>query len=81
MVVLVFPAMVAVAGAKEPPIAGSAAISVLKQHIVKDPIFEAPPFRSEELFAAAIRTTWDLSLRSGFVHGEILCWGQPCYNG
>jgi hypothetical protein len=81
VVVLVFPVMMAVAGAKKPPITGRAAISVLKQHIVKDPIHEAPSSRSEELFAAAIGTTWDLSLRSGFAHGEILCWGRLCYNG
>jgi hypothetical protein len=79
--VLVFSVMTTVAGAKEPRIAGRAAIRVLKQHIVNEPIFEAASFRSEELFAAAIGTTRDLSLRSGFVHGEILCWEPVCYNG
>ncbi len=68
--VLVFPVMMAVAGAKEPPVAVRAAIRVLKQHMVKEPIFEAASSRSEELFAAAIGTTGDLSLRSGVVHGE-----------
>jgi hypothetical protein len=81
VVVLVFPGMMAVAGAKEPPIAVRAAIRVLKQHMVKEPIFEAASFRSEELFAAAIGTTRDLGLGSGFVHGKILCWGRLCYNG
>jgi hypothetical protein len=81
VVALVFSMMMAEAGVKEPPIAGRAAIRVLKQHMVKEPIFEAASSRSEELFAAAIGTTRDLSLRSGFVHGEILRWGRPCYNG
>ena len=81
MVVLVFPVVMAVAGAKEPPIADRAAIRVLKQHIVKEPIFEAASSRSDELSAAAIGTTRDLSLRSGFVHGKIPCWGRLCYNG
>jgi len=81
VVVLVFSVMMAVVGAKEPPIAGRAAIRVLKQYMVKEPIFEAASSRSEELFSAAIGTTRDLSLRSGFVHGEILCWGRLCYNG
>ena len=35
MVVLVFPLMMAVAGAKEPAVAVRAAIRVLKQHMVK----------------------------------------------
>jgi hypothetical protein len=41
VVVLVFPVRMAVAGAKEPLIAVRAAIRVLKQHMVKEPIFEA----------------------------------------
>ncbi len=77
MVVLVFPVMMAVSGAKEPPIAGQAAIRILKQHMVKDPILEAAPSRSKELFAAAIRTPTDLNVRNGFVHGKILCRERP----
>jgi hypothetical protein len=71
------PAMMGAAGKKEPPIAVSAAIRVLKQHMVKEPIFEAASFRSEELFAAAIGTTRDLSLGSGFVHRKIPLLGTP----
>jgi hypothetical protein len=57
VVVQVLPVMMmTVASAKKPPIAGRTAISVLKQHMVKHPIFEAPNSRSEELFAAAIGT-------------------------
>ncbi len=78
-VVLMFCVMMAVAGAKEPQIAGRAAIRVLKQHMVKEPIFEAASSRSKELFTAAIGTTRDLSLRSGFVHGKTLCWGPLFY--
>jgi hypothetical protein len=70
VVMPMFSVMMAEASAKKPQIAGRAAIGVLKQHIVKEPIFEAAPSRSEELLAAAIGTTGDLSLRSGFVHGE-----------
>jgi len=81
MVVLVFPVMMAVPGAKEPPIAVRAAIWVLKQHVVKEPIFEAAPFRPEELFATAIGATRDLGLGSGFVHRKILCWGRLYYRG
>jgi hypothetical protein len=79
VVVLMFSVMMAVAGAKEPQIAGRAAIRVLKQHMVKEPIFEAASSRSKELFAAAIGTTRDLSLRSRFVHGKTLCWGRLFY--
>ena len=57
MVVLVFSLMMAVVGAKESQIAGRAAIRVLKQHMVKEPRFEAAPSRSKELFAATIGTT------------------------
>src|SRR5712691_4902229 len=40
VVVLAFPVMMAVSGAKEPPIAVQAAIRILKQHMVKEPILE-----------------------------------------
>jgi hypothetical protein len=60
-----------VAGAKEPFIAGRAAIRVLKQHMVKEPIYEAVSSRSVELFAAARGTPRrSLSIGSGFVHGK-----------
>lgn len=69
-------------GAKESQIAGRAAIRVLKKHIVKEPIFEPASSRTAELFAATIRTTRDLGLRIGFVHGESLAGGagprKPC---
>jgi hypothetical protein len=68
--VLVFPVMMAVSGVKEPLIAGRAAIGILKQQMVKEPIFEAASSRSEKLFAAAIGTPSGLSVGSGFVHGE-----------
>ena len=67
---LVFPVMMAVSGVKEPLIAGRAAIGVLKQHMAQEPIFDADSSRTEELFAATMGTTRDLSLRSGFVHGK-----------
>ena len=71
-----FPVVVmAVAEAKEPRIAGRTAIRVLKQHMVKEPIFKAALSRMEEFFAAAIGTTRDSSLRNGFVHGEFLWLG------
>ena len=70
-----FPVVMAVAEAKEPRIAGRTAIRVLKQHMVKEPIFEAAFSRMEEFFATAIGTTRDSSLRSGFVHGEFLLLG------
>jgi hypothetical protein len=75
-----FPVMMAVAGEKEPPIAGRTAIRVLKQHSVKEPIFEAASSRTEELFATAMGTTRYVNLRSGFVHGEHLCWGFVFYS-
>ncbi len=75
MVVLTFPVMMEVANTKESPIAGRAAIRVPKQQVVKEPIFEAAPSRSKELFLAAIGTIRDLSLRSGFIHGEVLSFG------
>ena len=77
MVAHLFPVVVmAVAEAKEPRIAGRTAIRVLKQHMVKEPIFEAAFSRMEEFFATAIGTTRDSSsLRNGFVHGEFLWLG------
>jgi hypothetical protein len=56
MVVQLLPATMEVAGAKEPPIAGRAAIRVLKDRIVKQPIFEAAPSRTEAFPATATRT-------------------------
>ena len=76
MAVLVFPVVMAEAGVKESPIAVRAAIRVLKQHMVKEPIFEATSSRPVELFATAMRTTRDLGLGSGFVHGENLLLGM-----
>jgi hypothetical protein len=70
LMVLVFPVMMAVAGVKEPRIAGRAAIGVLKQQIVKEPVFEAVSSRSEESFAATIGAPRGLIVGSGFVHGE-----------
>jgi hypothetical protein len=75
MLVQLVPAMMAVMRAKKPPIAVRAAIRVLKQHMVKEPIFEAASSRTEELFAAAIGTTRDLRLRSCFVHGKTIWLG------
>jgi hypothetical protein len=75
VVLQLFSVMMTVAGEKEPPIAGRATIWVLKQYMVKQPIFEAASSRTEELFATAMGTTRDLSLRNGFDHGKILCWG------
>jgi hypothetical protein len=75
MVVQLVPMMMAVVRAKKPLIAIRAAIRVLKQHMVKEPIFEAASSRTEELFAAAIGTTRDLRPRSGFVHGNTICLG------
>jgi len=59
MVVQLVPAMKEVADAKEPPIAGRAAIRVLKQRMVKEPIFEAASSRTEEFPATAMGTTRD----------------------
>jgi hypothetical protein len=59
MMVQLVPAMMAVVRAKEPPITVRAAIRVLKQHMVKEPIFEAPSFRTEEYPATAMGTTRD----------------------
>jgi hypothetical protein len=59
MVVQLVPAMMAMVGAKEPPIAVRAAIRVLKQHMVKEPIFEAASSRTEEFPATAMGTIRD----------------------
>jgi hypothetical protein len=67
------PAMMEVASTKEPPIADLAAIRILKQRMVKEPIFEAASSRTEKSPATAMGTTRDWSLRSGFVHGKTLC--------
>ena len=64
----------AMAGKKETPITHRTAIRVLKQHMAKEPFFDAFSFRTEELFATAVRTTGDLRLRSAFVHGKTLGW-------
>jgi hypothetical protein len=80
VVVQLFLVMMAVASAKEPLIAGRAAIRVLKHHKVAEPIFDAASFRTKELFATAIWATGGLSVRSGFVHGKVLCWGRLSYN-
>ena len=78
--VQLFLVMMAVASAKEPLIAGRAAIRVLKHHKVAEPIFDAASFRTKELVATTIRATGGLSARSGFVHGKILRWGRLSYN-
>jgi hypothetical protein len=59
MMVQLVPAMMAVVGAKKPPIAVRASIRVLKQHMVKEPIFEAASSRTEEYPATAMWTTRD----------------------
>jgi len=68
--VQLFLVMMAVASAKEPLIAGRAAIRVLKHHKVAEPIFDAASFRTKELFATTIRATGVLSARSSFLHGK-----------
>lgn len=68
VVVQLFLVMVAVASAKEPLIAGCAAIRVLKHHKVAEPIFDAASFRTKEFFATTIRATG--GLRSSFLHGK-----------
>ena len=68
--VQLFLVMMAVAGTKEATIAGRATIRVSKQLLAQEPIFDADSSRTEELFAATMGTTRDLSLRSGFVHGK-----------
>jgi hypothetical protein len=76
MVVQLVPMMMTVVGAKKPPIAIRAAIRILQQRMVKEPIFEAASSRTEELFAATIGTTRGLRLRSSFVHGKTICLGS-----
>ena len=52
----------------------------LKQQKVTEPIFDAAPSRTEELFATAIGTARGLIVRSGFLHGKILFRGHIFYN-
>jgi hypothetical protein len=59
MVVQLVPAMMAVVGAKKPSIAVRTSIRVLKQHMVKEPIFETVSFRTEEYPATAMGTARD----------------------
>ena len=68
--IVVFPMPMAVASAKEPPIAGRTAIRILEHHEVPEPVLDATSSRPEALFAAAIRTARGLSARSGLLHGE-----------
>ena len=70
MVVQLFLVMMAVASAKEPPIAGRAAIRALKHHKVAEPIFDATSFRTKDLFATAARATGGWTVRSSFLHGK-----------
>jgi hypothetical protein len=56
MAMLAFPVMTET-GMKEPLVASRATIRFLKQHMAKNPIFEAASSRMEELFAATIGTT------------------------
>jgi hypothetical protein len=70
VVVQLFLVMMAVASAKEPPIAGRAAIRALKHHKVAEPIFDAASFRTKELFATAVRAPGGLSVGSSFLHGK-----------
>ncbi len=70
MVVQLFLVMMAVASAKEPPIAGRAAIRALKHHKVAEPIFDAASFRTKELLATAVRAPGGLSVGSSFLHGK-----------
>jgi hypothetical protein len=79
VVVQLFLVMMAVASAKEPPIAGRAAIRALKHHKVAEPLFDAGSFRTKELFATAVRATGGLSVRSSFLHANPLL-GHLCYN-
>ena len=65
-----FVVMMAVASAKEPLIAGRAAIRVLKHHKMAEPIFDAASFRTKEFFATTIRATGGLSVGSRFLHGK-----------
>jgi hypothetical protein len=67
---VVFPMPMAVASAKEPPIAGRTAIRILEHHEVPEPVLDATSSRPEALFAAAIRTARGLSARGGLLHGK-----------
>ena len=80
VVVQLFLVMMAMTEAKEPLIAGRAAIRVLKHHKVAKPIFDAGSFRTEKLFATAIGTTGGLSVRSSFLHGKSSAGGRLSYN-
>src|SRR5258707_99852 len=79
-VVQLFLVMMAMTEAKEPLIAGRAAIRVLKHHKVAKPIFDAGSFRTEKLFATAIGTAGGLSVRSSFLHGKSSAGGRLSYN-
>src|SRR5216684_3424290 len=70
VMVQLFLVMMAVASAKEPPIAGRAAIRALKHHKVAEPIFDAASFRTKELLATAVRAPGGLSVGSSFLHGK-----------
>ena len=62
--------MMAAATAKEPPVAGRAAITILKHREVPEPVFDATSSRLGELFAAAIWTARRLSVGSGLLHDK-----------
>jgi hypothetical protein len=68
--VLVGPVMMAVSRAKESLIARHAAIRVLKQHMMKEPILKAGSPGTAKLFPAAIGTPRRLRVRSAFSHGK-----------
>jgi len=70
VVAQLFLVIMAVASAKEPPIAGRAAIRALQHHKVPEPIFDAASFRTKELFTAAVRAPGGLSVGSSFLHGK-----------
>jgi hypothetical protein len=62
--------MMAVTGAKEPPIANRTAIRVLRKQNVTEPIFGAGSSGTGKLFATAIGASGRFGMRSGFVHGK-----------
>lgn len=70
VVMQVFLMMMAVTGAKEPPIANRTAIRVLRKQNVTEPIFGAGSSGTGKLFATAIGASGRLSMRSGFIHGK-----------
>ena len=70
VVVQLFLVMMAVGRAKEPPVAGRAAITILKHREVPEPVFDATSSRLEELFAAAIWTARGLRVGSGLLHDK-----------